>query len=400
MNSATSQRNLVDDSSSLDKAGLFALCVAAFTSMSSMRLCDPLFPALATAFDTSTGSAAYSISAFAVSYGLLQLLFGPLGDRYGKFRVISWAVLSCTIGNVLAMVAVDLEWLVLARALSGATAGGIIPLSLAWVGDAVAYERRQEVLGHLMVATLLGTAFGQWMSGALVDVVGWRWPFAVTASMFAITGLVVLRMSSRRGGMGLASEGRLGFLRGMLMILRLRWARWILGLTALEGAFAFSAVSFVPSFLNDQFAMPLSQAAAIVAMFAGGGLLYALQARRMVGWMGERGLALLGSGVMGVCLLAMAAMTRAALAIPACLFAGLGFAMLHATLQTHATQMAPASRGTATALFSASIFLGQSLGILAAACVVDHGGFRLVFAVAGIVIIVTGLAFARSLRSA
>lgn len=400
MNSATSQRNLVDDSSSLDKAGLFALCVAAFISMSSMRLCDPLLPALATAFDTSTGSAAYSISAFAVSYGLLQLLFGPLGDRYGKFRVISIAVLSCTVGNVLAMFAGDLQWLVLARALSGATAGGIIPLSLAWVGDAVTYGRRQEVLGHLMVATLLGTAFGQWMSGVLVDVVGWRWPFAVMASMFAVTGFVLLRMSRSRSGTDPSSESRIGFLRGTVLILRLRWARWILGLTVLEGAFGFSAVSFVPSFLNDRFAMPLNQAAAIAAMFAGGGLIYALQARRMVRWMGERGLALMGSSLMGVCLLGMAVMTRGALAIPACLFAGLGFAMLHATLQTHATQMAPASRGTATALFGASIFLGQSLGILAAAYAVDHGGFRIVFAVAGIVIVVTGLAFARSLRSA
>ena len=400
MNSATSPQNLADASSSLDKAGLLALCVAAFTSMSSMRLCDPLLPALATAFDTSTGSAAYSISAFAVSYGLLQLLFGPLGDRYGKFRVISIAVLSCTIGNVLAMFAGDLESLVLARVLSGATAGGIIPLSLAWVGDAVAYKRRQEVLGHLMVATLLGTAFGQWMSGVLVDIVGWRWPFAVTASSFAVTGCVLLRMSRGRSRMDRADETRIGFFRGMAMILRLRWARWILGITVLEGAFAFSAVSFVPSYLNDRFGMPLSQAAAIVAMFAGGGLIYALQARRMVGWMGERGLALLGSGVMGLCLLGMGLMTSGAFALPACFFAGLGFSMLHATLQTHATQMAPSARGTATALFGASIFLGQSLGILAAAYAVDQGGFRLVFAVAGIVIIVTGYAFARSLRSA
>ena len=100
---------------------------------------------------------------------------------------------------------------------------------------------------------------------------------------------------------------------------------------------------------------------------------------------------------MGACLIAMAMLPRALFALPACLFAGLGFAMLHATLQTHATQMAPTVRGTATALFGASIFLGQSLGILAAAYAVDRGGFPIVFAVAGTVIIVTGAVFARSL---
>jgi MFS transporter, YNFM family, putative membrane transport protein len=291
----------------------------------------------------------------------------------------------------------SLEWLVVARALSGATAGGIIPLSLAWVGDAVTYERRQEVLGHLMVATLLGTAFGQWMSGVLVDVAGWRWPFAVTALMFAGTGVVLLRMAVRRRATNASEDATLGFVPGMVSVLRMPWARWILSLTVVEGAFAFSAMSFVPSFLHDRFALPLNQAAAIVALFAIGGLIYALQARRMVTRMGERGLALFGSAAMGLCLVGMSLMTKVSLAVPACLIAGLGFAMLHATLQTHATQMAPKVRGTATALFGASIFLGQSLGILGAAYAVDHGGFRLVFASAGIVIMVTGFVFARSL---
>lgn len=362
-----------------------------------MRLCDPLLPALAQAFETSTGAAARTISAFAISYGLLQLFFGPLGDRYGKFRVISAAVLCCTVGNLSAVFADDLEWLVIARALSGATAGGIIPLSLAWVGDAVAYHRRQEVLGHLMVATLLGTAFGQWMSGVLVDVAGWRWPFGVTAGMFAVIGIFLLMMCRNRGKPAHFPGGGVGFVEGMVAVLRMRWARWILGLTIVEGAFAFSAVSFVPSFLYGRFAMPLSQAAAVVALFAGGGLIYALQARRMLKRMGERGLVLVGSGVMGVCLIGMALMAYMPLALPACLLAGLGFAMLHATLQTHATQMAPAVRGTATALFGASIFLGQSLGILVAAYAVDKGAFPVVFVVAGSVIIVTGFVFARSL---
>jgi predicted MFS family arabinose efflux permease len=362
-----------------------------------MRLCDPLLPALAHTFETTTGEAAYTISAFAISYGLLQLFFGPLGDRYGKFRVISMAVLCCTVGNFAALFARDMQWLVLARALSGATAGGIIPLSLAWIGDGVPYERRQEVLGHLMVATLLGTAFGQWMSGVLVDLAGWRWPFAVMVVMFAVMGFVLRRMCRSRGASAHEPSVRIGFVRGMGVVLRMRWARWILMLTILEGAFAFSAVSFVPSYLHHRFSMPLNQAAAVVALFAGGGLIYALQARRMVTWMGERKLALSGSATMGVCLAGMALISHASLALPACFFAGLGFAMLHATLQTHATQMAPTVRGTATALFGASIFLGQSLGILAAAFAVDHGGFRMVFAVAGTVIIVTGFLFARSL---
>lgn len=381
-----------------DRAGLIALCAAAFVSMSAMRLCDPLLPAFALAFGVTTGEAARTISAFAVAYGSMQLVFGPLGDRYGKFRVIAVAVTACTFGNLLAVTSGDLRTLTLARVLSGATAAGVIPLSLAWVGDSVSYERRQEVLGHLMVATLLGAAFGQWMSGLLADSVGWRWAFVALALMFAITGGQLLRMTRSRAPSAALPASRGSFFINVRHVLSERWARWILALTAIEGAFAFSVIAFVPAYLHGDFGLSLNRAAAVAALFASGGLAYAFQARRMVAWMGEPGLAGVGAGLLGLCLIGMAVMGQWFWAIPACIVAGLGFAMLHATLQTHATQMAPRVRGTATALFGACIFLGQSMGILAAAFVVDHGGYRMVFAMAGFVIVVTGGVFARSLR--
>lgn len=378
-----------------DRAGLAALCVAAFMSMASMRLCDPLLPAFVADFGVSMGEAAHTVSFFAVAYGLMQLVFGPLGDRYGKFRVITAAVLACVLGNALAAASGDMDMLLLARGLSGATAAGIIPLSLAWVGDAVAYERRQAVLGHLMVATLLGTAFGQWVAGVLADTLGWRWAFAMLALLFAATGAQLLRMSATRGPRhGPAEEG---FVRGLGRVLAVPWARWILGLTVVEGAFAFAVFAFIPAHLHDSFGLPLNAAAAIGALFAAGGLVYALQARRMVAALGERGLATLGAGLLGACLLVLAFMPFWVLALPSCLLAGLGFTMLHATLQTHATQMAPALRGTATALFGASIFVGQSAGIVAAGLAVDQLGFRWVFALAGGVIVLLGLVFGASL---
>jgi MFS transporter, YNFM family, putative membrane transport protein len=380
----------------LDRAGLLALCMAAFVSMASMRLCDPLLPAFAQAFSVSTGEASRAVSAFAIAYGLLQLVFGPLGDRYGKFRVIALAVLACTLGNLLAALSGDLDMLLLARALSGATAGGIIPLSLAWVGDAVGYERRQETLSRLMVATLLGTAFGQWFSGVLADTVGWRWAFVSLAVLFAVTGAGMLRMSATRGPVAGEVPGH--FLHNMLRVLALPWARWILLMVAVEGAFAFAAFAFIPAYLHDTFGLPLNRAAAIAALFAVGGLVYAMQARRMIARFGEFGLALGGALLLGACVMLMAGMRTWMPALAAALLAGLGFTMLHATLQAHATQMAPAARGTATALFGASLFLGQSLGILVAGFAVDAFGFRAVLAAAGAVIVLLGAVFGSSLR--
>ena len=100
----------------------------------------------------------------------------------------------------------------------------------------------------------------------------------------------------------------------------------------------------------------------------------------------------------GVCLaIAFAAVAFApswTWALPACFVAGFGFYALHNTLQTHATQMAPAARGTAVSLFACVLFLGQSLGVLLAAWVVDHSSSAIVFALSALGLLLLANVFA------
>ena len=84
-------------------------------------------------------------------------------------------------------------------------------------------------------------------------------------------------------------------------------------------------------------------------------------------------------------------------AVPACLLGGLAMYMLHNTLQTHATQMVPAARGTAVSLFACSLFLGQSLGVAGAAFIVDHASAVPVFAIAAVTLPLLAAWFGRRL---
>lgn len=377
-----------------DRAVLFGLCLAAFLSMAAMRACDPLLPAFAATFGAGTGAVALTISGFAIAYGLLQLVYGPLADRYGKLRVIAVAVSACTLGSTACALAWSLDALVAARMASGAAAAGIIPLALAWVGDAVAYARRQEVLAQLMTATLLGTAFGQWSAGLLADTLGWRVVFVLLACAFLALAWRLWRMP-RAVAPPSRHEGR--FLAGILAVLRKPWARTVLGVTAIEGAFAFSVAVFVPTYLHARFGLSLRDAALIVALFAIGGLVYALQARVLVARLGEAGMVALGAALLALAFCVIGWAAHWLPAVPASLAAGFGFSMLHATLQTHATQMAPEARGTAVSLFGASLFFGQSAGVALAASVVDRWGFGVIFGTAAAVIATLGLGFARTL---
>lgn len=381
----------------LRRSGLPALAAVHFCSSASMRACDPMLPALEQAFGVTTGRAALTISAYAVAYGLLQLLFGPLGDRFGKRRVIGYAALGCVFGNLLALAALSFDMLVVARFCAGASAAGIIALVLAWVGDTVRYEDRQVVLARFTMLSLGGMIAGQWVSGLLIEWFGWRSVFAVIAAVFCAGGLAITFNREVRSET-VPPRSAQGHARDLLQVLAVPWARWMLLLVMLEGAFAFSALAFLPAFLVSEFGLGLSAAAAIVALYGVGGFFYAFLARRWLAVIGESGMVLAGGSALGIGWIVLALAARWELAVPAALVAGLGFYMLHGTLQTHATQMVPALRGTAVSLFAATMFLGISAGVTLASSVVDLTGTRPVFLATAVVLAVLGALFAFSLR--
>jgi predicted MFS family arabinose efflux permease len=67
--------------------------------------------------------------------------------------------------------------------------------------------------------------------------------------------------------------------------------------------------------------------------------------------------------------------------------------MLHNTLQTNATQMAPEARGPAVSCFATAFFLGQSVGVSLAAPAFDYAGAVPLFIGAGLVLLLLGAAF-------
>jgi predicted MFS family arabinose efflux permease len=374
---------------------LLWLSIAAFASLASLLFCDSMLPALAEDFSTTPGQAALVISAFAIAYGALQIFYGPMGDRYGKFKVVAAATLACTVGSAAAAISPTLDWLSASRALSGATAAGIIPLTMAWIGDNVPYARRQEILARLLTSTVSGMIAGQWLGGLIADTLGWRMGFAMLAALFAIaSGLMYIELHKARPQTEHPTITAGSATSRMLSVLRVPWARRILFITMVEGAVAYSAVSFVPNHLHMQFGLSMGSAGAVLALFGVGGLLYSRLAKKLVLRLGEASLAGLGGCLLATSFGLLAWMPVWQWALPACLLGGFSFYCLHNTLQTQATQMVQAARGTAVSLFACFLFLGQSAGIFAASLVIDAYSAIPVFIAAAASILVLGIGFA------
>lgn len=375
------------------------LALAAFGSAASMRVTDAQLPALATHFGIGLAAAAQVITVFAVTYGLMQLAYGPLGDRLGKWRVIGAAVSASAVTAAACALAPSYSLLLAARLLAGATCAGIIPLAMAWIGDAVPYERRQPVLARFLIGQILGLGCGQWLGGLAADLGIWQLPFAALALWF----LLCMALLWRARGEGAAASppqaagGHL--LRQVGGVLRLRWARTVLATVFAEGVLMFGALAFFATHLHLAQRLSLTAAGGIVTLYAAGGLLFALWSPALVRRLGEPGLAQAGGVLIALGLLAVALSPLWWTAPAACLAAGVGLYMLHNTLQTNATQMAPHSRGVAVSLFASAFFLGQTVGVALAALAVERFGTRATIAACAPLLLALAWCFARLRRA-
>ena len=381
---------------SVKKAILF-LSLATFSSMAVQRICDPMLPELSRSFDVAIGDAAQVISLFALTYGLMQLFYGPVGDRFGKYRVVMWAALGSSVGCVLCVLSPDLNLLIAARVATALAAAAIIPLSLAWIGDVVHYQQRQETLARLGLGTTLGMTAGQLFGGIFTDTLGWRSAFVLMALMFALVCVLLWRQLRQIPPPPVAHEDS-GFFKQLRQVSHDGWARTLLLIALIEGATIFGVLAITASHLHHNLGISLTLAGGATALYGLGGMAYMASAKLAIRRFGEVGLARYG-GLSFACAFGVIAFTPWWwLAIPACFVGVFGFAMFHNTMQAKATQMVPTARATGVTLFAGFLFLGQSIGVLILASLISHFASTWVIAADAAVVVLLGWKFSQAIE--
>lgn len=376
------------------RGALLALSLAAFASVASMRAADAMLPRLAADFGVGIAAVASVVTVFTFAYGAMQIVYGPLGDRFGKLQVIGWGCAAASLASFACFLSDDLRTLVIARAVAGAFCASVIPLAMAWIGDVVEYRDRQPVLARFLLGQIFGVALASTLGGLAADRGLWRWPFVVLAVCFVVAAIALLRIVGREPPRDVAKAPV-----DAPSVFRSPWARIVVTTVFIEGVVVFGVLAFIPTHLNLTRGVPLSQAGLALVAYAVGGAFFAFFARPVVQRVGEKGLAIGGSLLLTLGLVVIAVSPGVAIATAGCLVAGLGFYAFHNTLQTNATQMAPSRRGAAMALFASLFFFGQSAGVAAAGFLVERYGTTAVLVGAGLAVIPLGITFAWLLRS-
>ena len=369
------------------RGGLPLLQFAAFFSSFDRFVVAPMLVTIAAALGASLASVAATASLYYLLYGVMQPVWGMLSDRLGRVRVMRLTLFGATVAGVLSAFAPNLTVLVAARALAGGLFAAVIPASLVYVGDTVGMGSRQKALADLMAASAVGTALATVLGGLAAYLDAWRIAFAAPALAGGVLALMLARLPEPEG---FDASEREGPLVQIGRVVRRPWAVAVVGIAMVEGAVILGFLTFLaPSLEHDGFSPAVA------------GLAVGLYGLAVLGWtravkivsdrLGPAALILIGGGMLAMGYASGASGRSLAGVGAAAVLVGGGFAFMHSTLQTWATEVVPEARATVISLFAAALFVGSGLSTTVAAPLAEEGRFGSLFVTAAVVAVPLGL---------
>jgi MFS family permease len=132
---------------------------------------------------------------YPATWGILQLVTGPLSDRWGRKWLIAGGMAVQAVGIWLTVLVPRYGWWIVGAALQGLGTAMVYPVLLAAIGDVVHPKWRATSMGVYRLWRDLGYAIGALLAGIIADLLGMAIAIHVIAALTLLSGLVVaLRM--------------------------------------------------------------------------------------------------------------------------------------------------------------------------------------------------------------
>jgi EmrB/QacA subfamily drug resistance transporter len=158
-------------------------------------------PTLRTSLHTSLASLEWTVNAYNLAFSCLLLTGAALGDRFGRRRMLCVGVALFTGASLLAGLAPTAGVLIAGRALQGAGAAIMVPLTLTLVTAAYPPERHNWAIGIWSGVGALSGAIGPFAGGVIVQELSWRWIFWINLPIgVALIPIALLRVRESYGG--------------------------------------------------------------------------------------------------------------------------------------------------------------------------------------------------------
>jgi len=376
------------------------LGMAGFIVMADNWVVSPILPAIAKSVGVPAAGAGALIAAYMLPFGLFQLVFGPLADRFGKSRVIIGTLAAFSVATALLALGTTIPALASIRALTGLFAAATMPISLALIGDVIPMEQRQQAIGSFMGIAFLGQALSMGIGGAIAYFLDWRGVFLLYGAFAALVTIVLWRGLRTAAG-GETRNPNAPVLRPYLDLLRDGASLRTYLVILFEGVFLLGSFSYLGTVLAERFQLSFLAIGGVMTAFGVGAVVAGRTGAAVAARFGRTrtitgglllaaiadGLVVAGSGnlwVTGVGIFLL----------------GFGFMTAHSTLLTVATEFARSARGAAMSLVTFAFMLGGAAGTQLGARVIGASGSNTMYVAYGVGLAVLGFLATPALSSA
>ncbi|NEA27221.1 MFS transporter, partial [Actinomadura bangladeshensis] len=172
---------------------LLATVLGSGVALLDSTVVNVALPALGRDLGADMSGLQWTINAYTLTLAGFILLGGSLGDRFGRRRVFLIGVVWFAAASVLCGLALNIEMLIVSRALQGVGGALLTPGSLAIIQSSFAPDDRPRAVGAWSGLGGVASAIGPFAGGWLVEAAGWRWVFLLNVPLAALVVLVSLR---------------------------------------------------------------------------------------------------------------------------------------------------------------------------------------------------------------
>ena len=365
---------------------LLVLGLMAFLANGDNYAAAPLLINISNDLNLTVSTAALSVTAYMLSFGVFTLIFGPLADHFGKVKVINIAAFGTAIFSMLGATAFNLPSLIFFRAMNGAFGAGIFPVTMALVGESFDDQNRQKALGKVMGLMFLGAATATIMGGVLAYIGSWRLVYLVYGIGEIILAAIMLKVLKRDQPV----VKKLNIFASYKTVFKnLKFIR-LVTVILFVGFSVFGTFTYTGKLIQSITGYNIFIVGMILSIFGFGTVIGGRIAPKVRTRLKKKFLAV--AGILGSLSLLILALSNSVVLLSIGFLAfGIAFIFLQSTLIATAQGMLPQMKGTAMSMASFNMFVGGALGTSINGLLMDTIGLPPIFLYASVVILVAGV---------
>src|SRR5437870_8099127 len=175
---------------------LGAMCFALFMIMLDNTVVNVALPSIQRDLKASISSLEWTVNAYTLTFAVLLVTGGRLGDIFGRRRMFLFGVAVFALSSALIGLAPSQHWLVAGRAIQGIGGAFMMPGTLSIISNTFPPQERGRAIGTWAGVSALALALGPAVGGALTEYVSWRAIFFLNLPV-AVGALVVTLYAAR-----------------------------------------------------------------------------------------------------------------------------------------------------------------------------------------------------------